>query len=27
VLKDGRAVAGRLYEALPPALRRGAHGA
>ncbi|MFI5021396.1 MAG: amidohydrolase family protein [Alphaproteobacteria bacterium] len=27
VLKDGRAVAGRLYDALPPAPRRGAHGA
>ena len=27
VLKDGRAVAGRLYEALPPAPRRGPHGA
>ena len=27
VLKDGRAVAGRLYDALPTGLRRGAHGA
>ncbi|MGO8867446.1 MAG: amidohydrolase family protein [Alphaproteobacteria bacterium] len=27
VLKDGRAVAGRLYDALPPASRRAAHGA
>ncbi|HYB56391.1 MAG TPA: amidohydrolase family protein [Alphaproteobacteria bacterium] len=26
VLKDGRAVGGRLYETLPPAPRRGAHG-